>query len=98
MRRYSPSQTVNSRAADSVWDASRLRLRASRTGTRPEALAVAAGVSTATVVRWMTGRTCPSLVEARLMADALGVSVGDLLPPLAATGSAAGGSARRGKR
>lgn len=98
MRRSSPSKTVNSRAGDSVWDASRLRLHASKTGTRPEALAVAAGVSAATVVRWMTGRTCPSLVEARLMADALGVSVSDLLPPHGATASGAGGSARRGKR
>lgn len=80
-----------------MWDASRFRKRVVEAKVRPEGLAVAAGVSAATVVRWMTGRTCPSLVEAQLMADALGVTVIDLLPQQSATDSAAGGSAKRAK-
>lgn len=49
-----------------------------RQGLRRMDLAVRIGVDIATVYRWESGRTKPSIWLARAIAEALGVSMGDI--------------------
>lgn len=48
---------------------------------RPEAVALAAGLSVSAVYNLEAGKTVPSLETARAIADALGVTVDEAFPP-----------------
>ena len=51
-----------------------------KTGMTQRALADATGADPSSIRNWEAGRNVPSTSKLKALADALGVSVGDLLP------------------